>query len=328
MEGEHKWNDPNIEKLLTHEINSNVKFTGEMIIYQKDGKIACNRGLTSLLSDFFEGYKQPTKRDIQRYYSSKGEEIIPKKKVVRIGDSWDNAEHMVKDENKTGRVLGTLIHKQLCLYARCRSKKSFDKVCPKPHDYTIRVVNSLLEKGISLLFAEFIIVDPHVEYATALDLVGVNSSGKLTIVEVKTGYENIFTIGKTRFQKPFERWYNSPVNQARLQLLLPCLTLKYQYGVKVDSAWVLNVNSRDVKLYPLYRSMTYDSANLYNYLIDNYGMRATTKVKQMRIQKRRKNNTKKEEKKALFKRKRKARRKTTRVYRKKAKRRKKKQIKK
>jgi len=328
MEERRKWKDPNIEKLLTHKINSTVKFTGEMIIYEKDGKIACNKGLTTLLSTFFEGYKHPTKRDIQHYHSLKGETIIPKKNRVKVGDSWDKSDHMTKDENKTGRALGKLVHSQLCLYARCRTPKEFCVVCPNPHRYTVRVVNSLIKKGITLLFAEFIIVDPMVEYATPLDLVGVNSSGRLTIIEVKTGYENIFGIGRTKLQKPFEKWDNSPVNQARLQLLLPCLTLKYQYGVNVDSAWVLNVNSRDINYYPLYKSMTSNSKLLYEYLIDSYGVRSNKKVTLTKT-------VKKEEKKILYNRKTKVRQKaklrrkrvrrkrTTVVRKKKAKRRKK-----
>lgn len=266
--------DPNVDKLIHHEINETVKFNGENIVYCKDGRIACDRGLTTLLSVFFEGYKRPTKADIKEYCARTGKTIIPPRDVVRVGDSWEKVTLMEKDCNKSGRSLGTLVHNQLCLYARSKNEDEFTAMCPKPHDYTVRAIRKLSQAGILVFFAEFAIVDPLVKYVTAIDLVGVNSNGKLTIVEVKTGYENIFPIGKVPLKVPFDAWENSALNQARLQLLLPCLTLKYQYKVNVDSAWVLNVNSQEEKLYPLLRGMTTNPHTVYNYLIDNYGARS------------------------------------------------------
>lgn len=268
--------DPNVDKLVSHEINNSVRFNGENIVYcDADGNIACDRGLTSLLSTFSVGYKRPTKADIKECCARSGEKIIPPRKdLIRVGDSWNKVTMMESDTNKSGRKLGTLVHNQLCLYARSKDEEEFHNLCPKPHGYTRRAIKRLTDSGIMVFFAEFAIVDPMVRYVTPIDLVGVNPQGKLTLVEVKTGYDNIFTIGKVSLKKPFEAWVNSPLNQARLQLLLPCLTLKYQYGVNVDSAWILNINSEQEKLYPLLKGMTTKSDVLYNYLIDTCGIRA------------------------------------------------------
>jgi len=286
--------DSNVDKLVSHPINNSVTFNGENIVYcNKDGNIACDRGLTSLLASFSEGYKRPTKADIKEHCARTGEKIIPPRKdLIKVGDSWDKVIMMGSDSNKSGRTLGTLVHNQLCLYARSKDEKEFHKLCPKPHSYTRRAIRKLTESGILVFFAEFAIVDPLVRYVTPIDLVGVNPQGKLTLIEVKTGYDNIFTIGKVALKKPFDAWLNSPLNQARLQLLLPCLTLKYQYDVNVDSAWILNVNSQREKLYPLLKGMTTKSNMVYNYLIDTYGIRAPiTSGRAMRKQKKRNTQT-------------------------------------
>jgi len=266
--------DPNVDKLISHEINKGVKYNGENIVYCKGGKIACDRGLTTLLSIFFEGYKRPTKSDIKQHCANTGKKLIPPRNVVKVGDSWSKVSQMEKDSNKSGRTLGTLVHNQLCLYARSKNERDFMRICPSPHEYTKRAIRKLKGAGIFVFFGEFAIVDPMVKYVTPIDLVGVNSNGKLTLIEVKTGYDNIFPIGKVPLGVPFDAWVNSPLNQARLQLLLPCLTLKYQYKVNVDSAWVLNINSREEVLYPLLKSMTKSPHMVYNYLIDNYGTKA------------------------------------------------------
>ncbi len=268
--------DPNVDKLVYHPINEAVRFNGEHIVYCKNGKIACDRGLTTMLSAFFEGYKRPTKADVREYCAMTGEKMIPPRQVIKIGDCWNKVSQMEKDSNKSGRALGTLVHNQLCLYARSKNETEFKKVCPNPHDYTQRAISKLSDSGIRLFFAEFAIVDSMLKYVTSIDLVGVNSERKLTLLEVKTGYDNIFTIGRVPLKKPFEAWVNSPLNQARLQLLLPCLTLKYQYDVTVDSAWVLNVNSHNEKLYPLLKGMLKSPEILYNYLMHNYGIGAAS----------------------------------------------------
>jgi len=267
--------DKNVMKLINHPNNNYVKYDGRHIIYRdSDGKIACDRGLTTLLSIFFDGYKRPSLSDIKTHCKLNGLRFIKSKKnVIKIGDPWEKVDMIRNNSNKTGRTLGTLVHEELCLFARCKTKEDYEKVCPNPHDYTKRVILELNRRGITLFFAEFSIVDPMVKYVTPIDLVGINKDGKLTIIEVKTGYDNIFTIGNVQMKKPFESWINSPLNQARIQLLIPCLTLKYRYGVNVNSAWVLNVNSAHVKMYPLLTDMTKNSEVLYNHLIDNYGIK-------------------------------------------------------
>lgn len=280
--------DPNVTKLVEHKNNKKIKFNGQYIVYEKDGVIACDRGLTTFLSLFSKGYKRPNNDDVKQHCDATGTKMVTKRNIVRVGDPWEKVDQM--DASKTGRMLGTYVHNQMCLYARARNEKQFKQVCPNPHDYTKRAIEKLKSSGISVFFAEFAIVDPMVKYVTSIDLIGVNSSGKLTLVELKTGSENIFPIGKVPFASPFDKWENSLLNQARLQLLLPCLTLKYQYGVNVDSAWVLNVNSSQEELYPLESSMVVGSRNLYKHLVDTYGANAKPQ-RSITLKQRKKTNT-------------------------------------
>lgn len=264
--------NPVVQKLINHERNKNIRFS-EGKLYYKDlyGNIATGIGIHKLLEPFVDNYKRPSLTEAKKKIG-KQEWVEKKKKRVNVGDSWDKIDSIGTLENKSGRELGTLVHRQICAYSRSRHTKTFNKVCPNPHPYTMSVLSKMEEKGIQLFFGEMIIYDEVVKYLTPIDGVAINAEGKLTLIEIKTGYENIFKIGKTRMKAPFDKWFNSPLNQARLQLLIPCLTLKYRYGISVDSAWVVNVNSADVYFYPLLKSMAKDSTRIYNHLVATCGI--------------------------------------------------------
>lgn len=121
-----------------------------------------------------------------------------------------------------GTARGRNVHEQVCCYVNEGQGRWLQRYTMSCSPYVRRLVRALALKRLVPLVAEF--EDFYAEYriGSSIDLLCIDEKyGGLAVIEVKVGGENYFDRGNGNIIRPaaLRKFPNSPLNQARLQLL-------------------------------------------------------------------------------------------------------------
>ncbi len=239
------WYNPKIQRFLREE---------------NEVTITVRRGIHALMKQrFWPDYKPPTPKERSSYHGKRSSAS----KVV--GRKWSDVKRICENSTKSGIELGTRVHEQMEDYVKL-SEADFRRRHYKINAHTLQLIVALNGWGFTLLGSEVAIRDPNLEYATAIDVVCLDSEGKLVLVEVKTGYRDYFKLSKGLMRRPMNKFACSPINQARMQILLSQMTLFYAYGIVNAKAMVVHVTESGVYPHLVIPEMYAISSTLYKLL--------------------------------------------------------------
>jgi len=160
------------------------------------------------------------------------------------------------DDRVRGLELGTVVHQELCDWARIADERAWRRDHPTPNMYTVKAIRALNKLRIEPLYGEWPIFAHWgtAGIATGIDIVGASAEydGRLVLIEIKTGYEGYFKRGSGKMTRtPMKRVDNSPQNQAFLQCLTARAMLENEYGIAGTIGLVMRVHARGVNVYAI-----------------------------------------------------------------------------
>jgi hypothetical protein len=238
-----------IGKLVNHKRNAyisliNVGIYGDKAFSIKDpktGKQTLYPGLTKKLKRVFypEIEENPMKKNKQNSAQRK--------------HAYYKASKQERSCPKYGKDHGKQVHQELELYTNmlsCGKKiKDFTKSVPIPDPCTIRIITMCARKGWYPLVAEQMIWDEDMRVATAIDMIVTDvTTGKLILLELKTGYEGEEygphpSDGK--FPEPLNDITNCPMFRHMLQVTSMLSILYRKYKVTIDDAYIVRAMSKE-----------------------------------------------------------------------------------
>lgn len=139
---------------------------------------------------------------------------------------------------QTARIVGLergkLVHRQLGDYIACGAKeRRFRERHPIVHPATRAVIAHLHERGWELVGADLPVYDPSLRanrWATEIDLVALDpNSNCIILIELKTGYDTNFGEATGPMTCSTLQMNNSPLNQAKVQLVASALLFTALY---------------------------------------------------------------------------------------------------
>lgn len=140
-----------------------------------------------------------------------------------------------------GTARGTTIHAQVC-DSVILGREEFQRAHPSLLRWTVGVMAWLKQNGIRPVFAEYPVTSWQMRVTTPADLICVKD-GRIIVVELKTGYDNMFATSTTYMREPFARYLRNSVKHAAfLQAWLVALILRIEYRVPDVRAMVLHVS--------------------------------------------------------------------------------------
>lgn len=248
-----------VMKFIGHKRNQNVTFyeSGECFIFKnKDGRIKTIRGITSLMARQFypataEQVGKPKNKPRKNNKKKNGNKKSKHMEVEGIGSTWDENVHLLmRDTRRRGKTLGKQVHQELSDYANM-SDSEWTKKYPRPNMYSVKAIRALATWKLEPVSGEWAIYDEDIPYATAIDMVCVNSRGQLVIVEFKTGYEGTFELPSyvgARLRNPLGNLPGGdcPRNKAMLQITLTRITLMKKYGLRNPLPLVIRIHESGV----------------------------------------------------------------------------------
>ena len=140
-----------------------------------------------------------------------------------------------------GLARGKDVHEEIAhfvMWDAARFKTHYKSVDPM----TKAILMHLKKLRYTLVHAEYMVYDKLIGAGTAVDLVCLDRAGGLVFVELKTGYQNVFTNHRAMMCKPFAHVADSPLNRARTQLLF-AITLYASNHREVPYGIVIHVDS-------------------------------------------------------------------------------------
>lgn len=208
-----------------------------------------------------------------------------------------------------GMMRGQVVHEQLMDFANM-SKVQFEKSYKDANVelYTKKAVLALREWGYKPMWAEVCVWNETI--ATRIDCIVTNKDGDFILIEWKTGMDNYFKRGSGPMKGVLkEKYSNSPLNQAHLQLLMSRMMIEREYGIEVDNQFVVHIHGNGVDKYPLPPTMEELKNTIYNiFVISVKSARQAQKIRresqkkeQKRNRRRKKRTNKKFPKQITFK---------------------------
>lgn len=139
-----------------------------------------------------------------------------------------------------GRKGGCLIHEELEDFVQ-NAKNGVLKKDLDPRSGT--VIKEVLARKWIIIDAEYCVGDKDLRLGTGIDLLCITENGKIAVVELKIGFDNVIYEGPTqkRMKKPFNMMDDSLYSQHQLQLLATVFLFEKMVGIPVDLAevWVI-----------------------------------------------------------------------------------------
>ena len=158
---------------------------------------------------------------------------------------------------RAGMIRGEVVHHQLELYVNARSegrdgisavREHYDEVLP----FTRKALLALEQWGIDPVIAEAVVYGEALDVATKADLIGIDRSGRLVLIEWKCGMDNHFERGAAAMKGPkIEAFSDCPKNQAFLQLLFTKALMEGTFDMPVTRAYVVRVHQEGVTSYQI-----------------------------------------------------------------------------
>lgn len=199
---------------------------------------------------------------------------VNKSTLLRVPSSSKKQNEKKKTRSKGffyGSIKGTKVHRQIEDFV-VLDKKNFLKKHPCLHPWSKRILTHITEemKWIPLK-PEYHVYDEDLGIGTSIDMVCVDkSSGKLILLEFKTGYRNYFENNDGYMEHSLCLMKNSPLNWATIQLVFSIIMLmKQQQKRDVESRLRLS----DIEAYVI----RVDDDTLDTYTIDHTFIKRMTK---------------------------------------------------
>jgi hypothetical protein len=232
-----------LKDMIKTQVNPHVYFDEEKRYFkiktEKNGFKLAKGLVPSLRSVFYNNYK---------FEQSK----FPTKKKI-------------KRDIYGGQIRGSIVHKQLMMYANKYSVEEFKKQYLSIHPYSIKAFRFLKINEWIPIIAELPVADPDLMIATAIDMICINTKGEIILIEWKTGMDNYMLQGTQSMDGPIKD-NNCPLNQAHLQLLFGKIFLEKNHGIKSDKEYVVQIKEEGVVSYSLPKEYLQRKNALYNYL--------------------------------------------------------------
>lgn len=175
-----------------------------------------------------------------------------------------------------GQRRGSIIHRELKVHADMKraSDEEWTRYKQQCHEkelaeWTLMVLGQLEANGLHLMFSELCVGDRENGLATAIDMVCVDEENRWHLVELKTGYANVFTEHCSTLTRVDRVMGDCPLNQAKIQLAITRHLFDKTFPeVPIGGMHVLNVNRLGTWLYrmddePEQRRLVYESFLLW-----------------------------------------------------------------
>jgi hypothetical protein len=226
------------ESLMRHERNGLVVNTSGAYYYL-DPATGQYRVLSGLLPRLHAVYWPESNiyRTMKRCPRKKGGRAKPKKNGGRFA----------------GLINGTKVHQELRDFV-VLDQKNFKKSHKTLHNYTTRLLKVIVERMRWQPFLpEFDICDEALGIGTSIDMVCVERSGDLVLLEFKTGYKDYFEKQDGFMRHSLSRLSNTIRNQATMQLTTSALILHRKYGVPLRRMhlFVMRVDEVAIDIVPV-----------------------------------------------------------------------------
>ena len=117
-----------------------------------------------------------------------------------------------------GQARGKDVHEE-CAHITMWDAKRFAARYKSVDPMTKAVLLHLKGLGYTRVHAEYMVYDKALGAGTAVDMVCLDRAGHIVFVELKTGYQDIFTRHRENMKAPLAAIKDSPLNRARTQLL-------------------------------------------------------------------------------------------------------------
>lgn len=178
-----------------------------------------------------------------------------------------------------GLVRGTIVHNQLRMYGNRCSEDEFKSQYVSLHEFTEKAIKALKIWKFKPIRSEYPVCDTKfLGVATAIDMICLNSSGKLILIEWKCGMANYFQQGNNSMDGPLKNLNNCPLNQAYLQLLFTKAIFEKQHNISIEHSYVVQITKKKVVPYELPQSLIQQQNALYNYVFINLDYQRKTKL--------------------------------------------------
>jgi hypothetical protein len=151
-----------------------------------------------------------------------------------------------------GAMRGTLVHAHVYHLFNSANEAAFLALYPDgPHPWALRVLGDMLARGWEPIACEVAVHNAALKLWTKLDLVAVDTrSGRLLVIELKTGYErgawDLVADGQWRPEAQLRRLACTPKHRAMVQATLGALLAVRLLGIADVAAeletWVVQVN--------------------------------------------------------------------------------------
>lgn len=227
-----------IQHLIDHKRHSDIKLTNRTFRVTIDGKSEPYTGLTHRLHDLFypNTEEDPFKRN---------KEDMKRRRV--------RGAFLKKVCGTSGSQHGSKVHDQIRKFtASFIKRKTKIKLPARLDQCTIRILMAFVKEKWIPVISERAIFNEDWGVATAIDLVVYEmKSRSLTLIELKTGYENEVygeLSSDDRMKSPLNTVVNCPLNRHLLQVMAMLLMIRNKYGMCMDRAKILRSCARSRKV--------------------------------------------------------------------------------
>jgi len=197
--------------------------------------------------------------------------LLPKlKKLFWSKYEYKEQKYKKNKEEKDiygGLVRGTIVHNQLRMYGNRCSEKEFKKQYVSLHEFTEQAIEALKTWKLKPIRSEYPVCDmKFLKIATAIDMICLDSMGKLVLIEWKCGMSNYFQQGNNTMDGPLKNQINNcPLNQAYLQLLFTKILFERQHNISIGKSYVVQITKKKTIPYELPQQLIKQQNTLYNY---------------------------------------------------------------
>lgn len=115
----------------------------------------------------------------------------------------------------------------------------FEELHPKVDPFTKAILCRLVDMKLRWIDAERIVYITRFRVGTAIDILCLNNAGEAVVVEVKTGYADVFGQARGNMLGHFRDIADSALNRAKLQALFGDVLLEEAYGVRAAACYVI-----------------------------------------------------------------------------------------
>jgi hypothetical protein len=227
--------------LMLHERRKRVLNTGGAYYYKdrENGKLRVLSGLCPRLHKTFWSHSSFYTVSKQTKKQNQG---VSKKKTTKNRGRFG------------GLVRGSRVHKELMNFVLL-PPAAFKKLHrQKLHHCTTQILKAIVDKlKLQPFLPEFDIGDEHINVGTSIDMVCVDSDGRIVLLEFKTGYTDSFLTQDGQMERSLHLMPCSPQNQATIQLVAAALILHKRYDVPLEEMrlYVLRCDESVVDIVPV-----------------------------------------------------------------------------